>query len=271
MTKSVAPDVIGTVRGYRTWSVTKDKNETWRLQSRSRYHNWNAGENRAECFGNYSHCHRGDFVLQRWPGRGRPDVRWKTYIEGSIPGEHCTCGLYAARSPWSSQIMMSASAAFGVIECSGAIVPHEENTVIRAAKATIKAVALPGSKWRSRKALQETYPDVKFYRSKYKMLRDFPPQGIRLPDIPRRKIWRSASMIPAYFVMLMSLANLAVAGLDPWLFHAAPYVNIGSGLVSLGWFFILARVIYSRKENALLAKSEDEITVEPLGGLSEDS
>lgn len=140
------PDVIGTVRGYRAWKLTRDGQL---LAAVHRDFLWKNGLNVARC------------VLTSWHGHVIPQIG-------------CKCGFWACAEPRGTQIN---GTVFGVIDMSGGIVEHEKNTVVRSAKARIVAVCMPrlvyGKKLTA--AVRRNYPDVRIFQTRVALLRAYPP------------------------------------------------------------------------------------------------
>jgi hypothetical protein len=152
------PDVVGTIRGYRTWRL-EDGCLTSVVYSA---HLWEQ-ETTARCLlGGY-----------------RPS---RIAIEGACseaPGLECSCGLYAVADPDSYQLSLYAgddwaelrTTVMGVVELSGVIIEHELHSVMRGQKAQIKAIVLPpGHRWRA-----DRYPGVAIFSDKESLLKAYPP------------------------------------------------------------------------------------------------
>jgi hypothetical protein len=131
------PDVIGTVRAYRKWETFAGE-----LVSTGRVYKWDTRE--------VAGCKLGH----------RP------------PEMGCKCGLWAATDP-RSWALRCIHGVLGVIECSGPVIEHERNSVIRAQKATIVAVAVRNP-WNA-KAIARRHPHVLVFRSRRKMIAAYPP------------------------------------------------------------------------------------------------
>jgi hypothetical protein len=134
------PDVLGTVRAYRKWGVAKG----W-LTSSANASYWPGGEQVAKCD----------------KGKGH-----------AAPGDGCHCGLYACTDPASLELQ-NRSGLLGVVECYGAIIEHEKNSVIRVERAKIAAICVP--RWRRAELVARNYPGVPVFRSRKAMLRAYPP------------------------------------------------------------------------------------------------
>lgn len=110
---------------------------------------------------------------RRYMGYNWPDP------EGhDVPVMECSCGLYACTDPNATEISRRHGSVFGVVEMSGGVVYHEKNTVIRAAKATIVALCMPKWDWKPETvvAIRARYPGVRIFRSRKRMLKEYPPQ-----------------------------------------------------------------------------------------------
>lgn len=214
------PDVVGTVRGYRTWRLTDGG-----LESVSADYTWQAGVNEA-------HCHTLSDEIARlarvYPGRS---LRKAGHL---VPVKGCSCGFYACQDPYGSQIW--ASGVHGVIEMSGGIVEHEKNTVVRSGKAEIAALCM--SRWdykkESIKAVRARYPGVKIYGSREKMVAAWPPAiEVTLPEPGKRQNWLP---VIAAVDASIGLWNAGVA-----IETGRPWPGVMAGMMALVTAFLLRR------------------------------
>lgn len=192
------PDIVGTVRAYRTWRLGRLKAEDLTdsvflmpITNKSPSA-WLSREARALCI----------------------------ICRQDVPRFACTCGLYASTDPRSTAIPSFSKYVHGVIECSGGIVYMKKNHVIRAEKAHIVALSMPPSRFKKTTiaAVQSTYPWVRIFRSRREMIREYPPQE----TVPRRVTWNPRTWIsPQFYPALPGMgANIGFFAVDPaahWL------------------------------------------------------
>jgi hypothetical protein len=172
------PDVIGTVRAYRSWDLTP----SGMLDAKTYSYPWKPGVNEAT-------CDRDIPVFTSEP----PFVLHFNRPRHQVPGEECSCGFYACTDPHSPALYRAGVS--GVVEMSGGIVEHELNTVIRAGKARITALCMPRDRFSEKETdqVRAQYPGVPVFRDRTAMLRKFPPAGAaaqaRRSQLKRRLKW----------------------------------------------------------------------------------
>jgi hypothetical protein len=197
------PDVIGTVRAYRRWALRDGQLYPLHYPARDA---WASRRAEAVC---------------RWNFAG--------------PTAGCNCGIYACTSPHSSELHRQGI--FGVIECSGAIVEHEKNDVIRAQKAEIAALCIPyaACSRHTVRLVQERYPGVMIYRSRTMMLKAFPPAE-RTPRSVKRLIGHA---VTRYFRGPWLCLGLGLCDLEIYVFSGHDWVC----LMSAAWLLTLGGAV----------------------------
>jgi hypothetical protein len=187
------PDINGTVRGYRSWTMHKGALEPVVTNIGA----WKDGVNHATC----------------------PSISAHQVAGEKVPVWGCTCGFYATYSPWEipGNVVRPFSRVTGIVECSGGIVLGDE-TGFRAQKARITALYLP--RWRvlSRRRLKRTYPGVKLYSFKLRMLRQHRLAGsIAGTEIPRTvrrwPQWRWVLSTSGTFGLAIAICGILAGGL----------------------------------------------------------
>jgi hypothetical protein len=165
MTDTAIPDIVGTVRGYRTWNLIGD-----RLYSPVyTAYGWRDGLNTATC-----------------------NRRYPYYYPHDIPEMDCGCGFYSYYSP--RPALSAHGTVYGVIESQGGIVLAE--LAMRTARAQIVALCLDKEDKPGRHVIEQHYPSIKVYASKRKMHKDFPPaKEIAGVEIPWRRRHRPATFV----------------------------------------------------------------------------
>lgn len=175
---TVIPDVVGEVRGYRTWDLLGGG----MLDSHTRGYVWHNGVNFAVC-------------------------PYFPFRDHAVPDMLCGCGLYSASTPHHPQIPFGV---FGVVECSGGIVQHETG-IQRSEKARVAALWLDPVKLNrvQRQKLRRNYPGTRMYTFRWRMIRAYPPAGTRqwwLYRVPQ------AARLGVPMTMLMSSVIIMAGG-----------------------------------------------------------
>lgn len=147
---TTVPDIIGTVRGYRSWRL-----HYGHLTAVFQPYIWTSGVNTSMCEYNLRH--------HSHPGC-------------TIPAS-CTCGFYSLYVPENHPGRIN-----GVVENHGAISLHTDG--MRAEKSRVVALCVRDRA--QREALREHYPDVQLFRLRAHMYRKFPPAkevcGVKIPQ-----------------------------------------------------------------------------------------
>lgn len=136
----VVPDVVGEVIGYRAWNVVT-LGKLIRLSSAT----------------HGSHWPTGDWIYATCGGSLTCDGS----TDGRVPGEHCSCGMYAARDL--DQLRQLGYGEYdnehdvvmGEVGLVGKVIPGDQGW--RAQKARVVKLLVPHEKWRLGKALSITY------------------------------------------------------------------------------------------------------------------
>lgn len=151
-----APDIIGSVRGYRYWRLSNGY-----LTAITHGYIWYDGLNYAKRCG----LHSREF--------------WFTDHIGPPELHGCRCGFYSKFQPF---IPPERELPFGVVENEGDICLHD--TGMRAERARI--AALCHSDLYTREVLRKSYPHARIYDSAKEMWRDF-PQTDEICEVPTGK------------------------------------------------------------------------------------
>ena len=182
-----APDIIGSVRGYRYWRLSNGF-----LTAITRGDVWHDGLNYAKLNCGL-HSSREFLLTDRI---GPPELL------------SCQCGFYSKFQPF---IPPERKLPFGVVENEGDICLHDKG--MRAERARI--AALYHSDLYTREVLRKSYPHAAIYDSAKEMWRDFPqtdeicevPTGkYKTPRDPRKAIRRlPLFLLPTFGVAILNM------------------------------------------------------------------
>lgn len=209
---SQPPDLIGRVRGYRSWELKED------------------GLLHAIAWGDFAwsegtvtgHCAESARAFL-WQGE-----EW-----GDVPHSHDGCGLHAywlprATHPTKRTIM-------GVVESWGGMILYDDT--FRAHYSRIVALCVTYGK--ARRTIAKNYPHIKLYRSMIKMHHDYPPErevcGVTIPGGMTR-FWHM------YNPLMTAASLISVAAV---LFTAVTLTPSVLSLFPIGMIILLV-IVYGR-------------------------